>query len=251
MRCLVLVAALALAGCRPTGEGTGEAGSTSADAAVVDEGHADAVGGDGVAEDAVAAAVEFLTANCPYTRASWTLPFVATEALARVDLDGAGADVEVLRAQLGDHVALLEGLGVDLRVPEGSDHLSAADPTTLLDVDAVRRSEDPVGDAAAFVADVGALAARVDPPTSAAIEEHSGRLESLTGITRPCPRGPHSVLPGHPWTLGDRLGAERDALEALEPSLTDPEAHATVVALLELYEAQAELAFEGRAIPGP
>lgn len=202
--------------------------------------------------EAVAESVRFLTRNCPYTRAALSLPFVAHRALRGVvaPADGVAA-LGAVRDQVASHVELLEGMGADLGLPGPGDHLFVADTWTLLDADEIRASDEALVRVAAFVADIGALAEVVEPEVREEIEVHSARLEALTGLVRPCPRGPRAVLPGQPWTLGDRLGETHEGLKRLAPSLIDPGSRAAVAELVDLYEANAEVAFEGRAIPRP
>ena len=62
-------------------------------------------------------------------------------------------------------------------------------------------------------------------------------MELLTGVVRPCPRGPHAILPGQPWTLGMQLGGWHDALRRVQPFVTDPVAAAEVGAKIDLLDA--------------
>ena len=76
------------------------------------------------------------------------------------------------------------------------------------------------------------------PTTKEQIDEHSARVEKLTGVVRPCSRqGPWATLPGQPWTLGMQLGGWHDALRRMQPFDTDPEVAARIDAMIETLEA--------------
>ena len=79
--------------------------------------------------------------------------------------------------------------------------------------------EDPALDLATVRAHVDALA-KVDHLDADPAD--ADRLEALTGIRRPCPRGPWAPVPGHPWTMGMELNDVANALRELpahEPAL--------------------------------
>jgi hypothetical protein len=156
--------------------------------------------------------LRFLYVNCPYTRAALQLPFALQELASAVDPDGldpaARADWGQLQAGLAVHVAVLESLGID------------------------GAGQSPM------IAGIPGLAAEIDAETLDLIELHSARVEQLTGIARPCPRGPWSVLPGQPWTLGAQLTGWTDLLVSLEPLAVEATAQqgiADMAALLQAY----------------
>lgn len=83
--------------------------------------------------------------------------------------------------------------------------------------------------------DIDAVAATVRalPATDRDEEAASDRVERATGISRPCPRGPHAAVPGHPWTLGMNLGGWHDALRRVEPFAKDPATRDRVSAMID------------------
>lgn len=186
-----------------------------------------------------AASLQFLVANCPYTRSALMLP-VALHAAAREASVGhapmyAQWDWAFLQEGLATHVAVLDALGVTFSAPQPGDALFGY--ASVIDQQALLAADDPIAAMAPFIEDITVIAADIDRPTADAIERHSARVERATEIVRPCPRGPWSVMPGQPWTLGMQLGGWHDALRRLAPAAEDAERLGEMVALLDGYSA--------------
>jgi hypothetical protein len=190
-----------------------------------------------------AESLRFLSVNCPYTRVALQLPFVLQKGVMDIDSDrisgAAQADWAALQTGLAKHVGVLDALNVQLPVPGPDDYLSQGlvvvpDRATLM------ASPHALTMTQTFVRAVPDLAQQTDTETRTLIEEHSARVETATGVIRQCPRGPWSVMPGHPWTLGEQLHEWHDALERVQASVDDPvssEQIGTLIALLDDYEA--------------
>lgn len=165
-----------------------------------------------------------LTDTCPYTRAAMQLPFDLHAAVGSVDAERLDPLVQqnwvTLRRGLATHVEVLRTLGVQPSAKDARSHIDAIVP----------------------------LAKGVDPATSELIDVHSERMELLTGVTRLCPRGPWSILPGHPWTLGMQLSGWHDALRRIQPFAAEPEAAAAVESMLALFEDYNEATFASVAV---
>lgn len=185
------------------------------------------------------ASLRTLSVSDPYTRAALQLPFALSAGLAHLPAEAfdpiARQEWVSLQQGVATHVGVLEALGVDLPAPSPGDPLYGA-RVPLLDRDALLASDDPVGVTAALIAGIVPIARRIDGGTRARIEAASDRVEAATGVPRPCPRGPESVSPGHPWTLGMQLGGWHDALRRAEPFAQDPGTRAQVRALIELID---------------
>jgi hypothetical protein len=194
--------------------------------------------------------LQTLSTHCPYTRAALQLPF-ALHAVA-VGIDASQLDPAVredwttLREGLATHVGVLDALGVDLPMPGLGDSLEGAEPGWMVDRAALLADDDPIGRTALLVQGITPLAAAIQAHDTYTIHHHSDRVEALTGVVRPCPRGPSSVLPGHPWTLGLQLGQWHDLLERVAPAVDDPELRATVDAMRAVLDAYGEAAFATR-----
>ncbi|TNE86556.1 MAG: hypothetical protein EP330_22720 [Deltaproteobacteria bacterium] len=186
------------------------------------------------------ASLAWLVANDPYTRAAMQMPVAMHASVSAIDarrLDPLVAqDWQYLQLGLATHVAALETLGVDLTAPVPGDGLHGE----VLDREAVLAGPGAVMRTTAFLEDIPRLVALVDPETRALMDEHSARVEALTGIGRPCPRTPFAILPGQPWTLGMQLAGWHDALRRIEPFATDPEVHAEVLAMMAMMDASSE-----------
>lgn len=148
------------------------------------------------------ASLRYLSVNCPYTRAALQLPFALHARVKGIDAETLdpfiARDWRTLQEGLATHVAVLEALEVDLALPPS--------------LDATRE----------VVQAIPTAATAIDEETMYLIELRSEQLEAATGIGRPCPRGPWSIQPGHPWTLGLQLGGWSDALRRLRPFVKDP-----------------------------
>jgi hypothetical protein len=193
----------------------------------------------GPAERAQAAAsLRYLTAHCPYTRAAMLLAVVLHDALeplpAAAVAPASRAELAALQADLDRQLRALDGLGLQLGAPAPGEALHGQRGAAVPTLAELRVAPDPVAAMGASIAAVPSIAAGVDAPTRAQIEAHSARLEALTGVARPCPRGPWSVMPGQPWTLGLQLHEAQRALERLAPAAVDPAARAELHALIGL-----------------
>ncbi len=188
-----------------------------------------------------AESLRFLSVDCPYTRAALQLPFVLHQGVMAVNPDTfegpARTEWVVLQQGLALHVGVLDALDIDLPLPGTSDYLYQGlglltDRTTLMS------APNHVAMTLTFVQAVPDLAQQTDADTRARIEEHSARVEQATGVIRQCPRGPWSVMPGHPWTLGEQLGEWHDGLKRVQATAEDPvtsEQIGTMIALLDEY----------------
>lgn len=185
-----------------------------------------------------AASLRFLSVNDPYTRAAMQLPFALQQVAAGIDadrLDGfVQRDWQMLQRGLNAHIAALEALDVDLARPAPGDVLYGA--KGMSDLQALRSSKDPLVPTLQWIEQLPALAEKAEP-IGELLDVHAARVEEATGVTRPCPRGPWSVLPGQPWTLGMELGGWHDALRRLQPFVHDPEVAARVEAMIEVIDA--------------
>jgi hypothetical protein len=199
------------------------------------------------------AALRLLTANCPYTRAAMLLPHVLRDVLDELPptgFDPAGrAMLATLREGLALHVAALDVLEVHVTRPGPADLLHGRPAAAIPDLASLRQSADPVAAMAYAVDQITPIARTFDAPIEARHDALSTRVEALTGVARPCPRGPWAVSPGQPWTLGMELGAARDDLERLAVHAVDPAARARLDALVVLVDAYGEAAFASDATP--
>lgn len=232
----------------PVQVGDGDAGRSMREAA-------DHIAGMSPAErDEAEAALGFLTANCPYTRAAMLLPSVLLDALDEVPavaLDRAGkTELAALREGLALHVATIEALGVRVGSPGPNDQLYGQTTAALPDLARLRRAPNAVADMAHSVALITRIAETIDAQEGARLDAWSARVEALTGVARPCPRGPWSVSPGQPWTLGMELNGWRDELARLATRAVDPAAEAQIDALVSLLDAFGEASFASKAPPG-
>ncbi len=195
-----------------------------------------------------AESLRFLSVNCPYTRAALQLPFAMQAALAQIDPEGldpvARRDLAHLAEGLQAHVDALEALGVDLSLPQPGDHLHGWDGPMMVDVQELQAAEEPVLLAWPLVHEISAIATQIDEPTMELIHLHSDLVESRTGVERPCPRGPWSIRPGHPWTLGMQLSDWHEALRHLEPLARDRGVQNQISTMVDLLEAYGQAGFE-------
>jgi hypothetical protein len=164
----------------------------------------------------VSASLGELTRLDPYTGAAMQIPFVLQAQVARIPADRfdpvVAGDWAFLQDGLATHVDLLRSLGVQ----------------------GVGANDAAVG---SRIAGIDAAARRLDAPTRARIAALSDDVEALTGVPRPCPRGPHADFPGHPWTLGMQLGGWHDALRRVQPFATDAATRDEVGRLIALVSA--------------
>jgi hypothetical protein len=184
-----------------------------------------------------------LSVSDPFTRAALQLPFALNVVVAQIPSEAFEPDERAawlsLQRGLATHVAALDALGVDLAVPRPGDPLHGAE-VPLPDREALLASDDPLRATAALIDAIIPLAQRTDAATRARIDAASDHVEAVTGLTRPCPRGPHAVMPGQPWTLGMQLGGWHDALQRAEPFAVDPAAEAKVQDMLAALAAYGE-----------
>lgn len=164
----------------------------------------------------VAASLHELARSDPYTDAALQLPFALDAAVQRIP------DDRFDRLVRGDWVALQAGLATHV------------DVLRSLDVESRELDESGLG---SRIAGIVPAARRLDAPARARIEALSDDVEALTGVPRPCPRGPHAVFPGHPWTLGMQLGGWHDVLRRVEPFAEDPATREQVGRLISLIDA--------------
>lgn len=195
-----------------------------------------------------AASLRFLVANCPYTRSALMLPIALDAAVSDTDIGRPVAyarwDWGFLQEGLAIHVAVLDALEVALPAPAPGDALYGH--PAAISREAVLAADDPIAAVAPMVDSIVEIAAQIDGPTADAIARHSARVEHLTGIVRPCPRGPWSVMPGQPWTLGLQLGGWHDALRRIEPTVDAP-AIEEMIAVMDAYDE----AFHASAVRTP
>ncbi len=193
------------------------------------------------ARAAASESLRLLSVSCPYTRAALQLPFALKAVVVGVEVDRLDPFVQrdwaYLQRGLTAHVAVLEALGVDLAAPGPSDPLHVAQPGLMVDRDTLLASADPLVVTAPLIGAFTALAEQLDEPTRRRIELHSDRVETATGIVRPCPRGPWAEFPGQPWTLGMHLGGWHDALRRVQPFVGDPEVAERIAAMIDLLDA--------------
>lgn len=184
-----------------------------------------------------------LSVNDPYTRSAMQLPFALHAVVAGIDPERLDpliqSDWHYLQEGLAAHVAALERLGVDLPEPAAGDLLHGRGQGLMLNRNALLAAEDPIGVTAALIDELPALARQIEAPSRELIDLHSERVEKITGVTRPCPRGPWAALPGQPWTLGMHLGGWHDALRRVEPFVEDPAVKPQIAAMIELLGAYA------------
>lgn len=195
-----------------------------------------------------AESLRILSVNDPYTRSAMQLPFAlhaVVTGIAPERLDPlVQSDWRYLQQGLAAHVAVLEVLGVDLPEPALGDQLHGRAQGLMVSRDILLATDDPVGVTAALIHELPVLAAQVDEPSMELINRHSDRVERVTGVGRPCPRGPWATLPGHPWTLGMQIGGWHDALRRVEPFVQDPAVKLQIDAMIEVLDeyARASLA---------
>lgn len=187
------------------------------------------------------ASLRFLTASCPYTRAAMLLTVVLHDAVQSIPHAAVSAEARAELVALQGAMALqlraLEGLGLQIEAPAPGGALFGQPAASVPSRAALRQSADPIAQMSASIAGITLIAEGIEADTQAQIEAHSARLEALTGVARPCPRGPWAVLPGQPWTMGMQLNEAHDALVRLAPEAVDAEARAQIDALIGLLDA--------------
>ena len=197
----------------------------------------------------VAASLRTLSVSCPYTRSALLLPFALSEAVMAIPAERLDRLVQhdwlTLQEGLATHVAVLSALGVSLPSPLPGDPLHQPG-AAMLDRDALLAAGDPLGEAAQRVAAIPVLAGQLDEAARAEIDWHSDRVEALTGVVRPCPRGPWALQPGQAWTLGLHLAGWHDALRRVEPFAKDAETRNQIGAMMALLDAYGEAHFLSR-----
>ncbi|MCO4745116.1 MAG: hypothetical protein KC912_10025 [Proteobacteria bacterium] len=188
-----------------------------------------------------AESLQLLSVSCPYTRAALTLPYALHASVMRIDAVHLNSFVQsdwiYLQQGLSTHVAVLDALSVDLVLPSTDDPLHTDVAGLMVDRQTLQTSANPVEAASPLVHELVTLAEAVDASTMERIDLHSDRVEEATGIGRPCPRSPFSVLPGQPWNLGMQIGGWHDALKRIEPFVEDAETQAQVGAMIALVDA--------------
>lgn len=196
----------------------------------------------------VAASLRELSVSDPYTRAALQLPFVLMDVVVGIPDDRfprlVRQDWVHLQEGLSTHVAILTSLHVDLQPPVAGDPLHGRG-VVMMGRDELLGSDDPLARTASLVDAIVPIAARIDAPAHQRIEALSDRVEELTGVVRPCPRDPHSILPGQPWTLGMQLGGWHDALRRVQPFVDDPAVRVQVDAMVQVLDRYGEASFVG------
>jgi hypothetical protein len=167
----------------------------------------------------VAAALRELAGSDPYTGAALQLPFALDAAVQQIPDDRFDPLVR------SDWVFLQTGLAAHVEV------------LTSLEVEAGGSTD---GALRSRIAGIVPAAGRLEAPARARIEALSDEVEALTGVARPCPRGPHALFPGQPWTLGMQLGGWHDVLRRVEPFAADPATREQVGRLISLLDAYGE-----------
>ena len=187
---------------------------------------------------AAARSLRFLSVNCPYTRSALQLPFALHQVAMGIEtarLDPfVRTDWETLRAGLAAHVGALEALGVDLAAPAPGDHLHDRGPAAQRSVATLRAAPDPISLTDQLLDELPTIAAQLTPATTTLIDHHSTLVEQITGVARPCGRGPWAKPPGQPWTLGLQLGGWHDALRRLAPFAVDDTVRGQITSMIEL-----------------
>ena len=188
-----------------------------------------------------AASLRYLTASCPYTRAAMLIPVVLRDAVQSIPATAvspnARAELAALNGALALHVGVLEGLGVEVEAPTATDALFGHPAASLPSSADLRGAVDPVAALSASIHAITPIARSAEAETLAHIDAHSARVEAVTGVARPCPRGPWAVQPGHPWTMGLQLNDARAALARLAPEAVDAGTRAELDALIGLLDA--------------
>ena len=194
-----------------------------------------------------------LSVNCAYTRSALQLPVALHQVVMDIDSDSFEAFVQsdwlYLQQGLTQHVEVLDALGVDLPMPARGQHLYSRDLGVIIDRETLQSSVDPIAATRTLLQAVPDIAEEADEDTRVFIEDHSSRVEDATGVIRQCPRGPWSVSPGHPWTLGGQLNGWHDVLRRVQPFTKDPateERVSALVALLDDYVAATDAHVGGR-----
>jgi hypothetical protein len=170
--------------------------------------------------------LQILSVNCVYTRAALQIPFALSLGVEQITPDErvgprVQSDWRALQSGLARHVDALGALGITLPAPAMGDYLHEQGLGIITDQATLMASPDPLFMTQALISAVPGIAQEVDTDVQALIEDHSVRVEQATGVTRQCPRGPWSVMPGHPWTLGKPLTDWQDALAELQPLVSD------------------------------
>jgi len=174
----------------------------------------------------VAASMQILVRNCPFTRASVQLPRalhrVVTETpLGEIDGGYAQTDWVSLRRGLTAHVEALDAMGAQLPLPETGDYLFDDGGGWLLDDEALAKAEDPVAATMPLLERIRPLVENYDPATRDLVAHHQQRVEGHTG---------------HGWALSAHVWAWRDALVRLEPFVEERATKAKVNRLLGALE---------------
>lgn len=220
---------------------TAAPGEPSADVPTIRESSAQLAALGSVDRAQAAASLRLLTASCPYTRAAMLLTVVLHDAVQAIPhaavSAGAWDELGALQGALALQLGALEGLGLQIEAPEPGGALFGQPAASVPSRAALRQSADPIAKMSASIAGITPIAEGIGADTQAQIEAHSARLEALTGVARPCPRGPWAVLPGQPWTMGMQLNEAHDALVRLAPEAVDAKALAQIDALIGLLDA--------------
>lgn len=184
--------------------------------------------------------LRWLQVSDPYTRAAFTLPLALEAEVRRIPADTLPRWVQSewshLQAGLRDHVAVLDLLGVDLPPPAPGDALGGQGSPFAIDRRTLETSRQPVGLAGRLLGAIPGVTPRFTAEAQQALVAHADAVEALTGVRRPCPRGPWADLPGHPWTLGMQLAGWHDALRRVEPFVEDAHDRARVKGMIALLD---------------
>lgn len=176
---------------------------------------------------ALKVAIGNLSVSCPYTRASLQLPLVLEQvvsSLAAEDLaPHARAPWTELQRGLKAHVALLDAMGVDLRLPAAGDHLLwATEGRAIVDRTTLAASPDPIGDTMQLIARNDAIVEAMDDATRASIERDSGTV--------------YAVIQPMTTTMYHLTARWHEALRTLAPSVQDPTDRARLERLIRVLD---------------
>lgn len=164
------------------------------------------------------ASLELLAANSFMTRAAMLVPMVLEQSVSAIPPESIVSERrgewEDLQAGLKAHVQTLEAMGVVLGSPELGEELFGLE---------LAKSREDVLFGGRPVEDAGAVCDAI--PSSIPLH----LLELDRQHTREVNR-----ITGQPWTLNPQLAAWHQALNSLEPAVTNPADKAQVLALIRM-----------------
>ncbi len=145
-------------------------------------------------------------------------------------------------------IATREALGLKVKAPTAGEALFGHAVGLVPSQEALDQSKAPLALMSTFIIAIPRITESIDPQIQAQIEAHSSRLEATTRIVRPCPRGPWSVLPGQPSTMGMQLKASHSTLLRLAATAQNEQTRGQIERLITLIEAL-ETAVHARRTP--